>query len=95
MNRFIGVLVFFAMSISMTLSAQPYYYEDYTPPQGYQQSCAADCYPCDPCAITAPMCGLSCGLSVCSIAAAIAAVIGVAAIIVASPDSAHIHAPNL
>ncbi len=100
MRKFLAILAILALSSGMTLSADPYYYDaDYYPtyncdPRGYQQPCAADCYPCDPCSITAPMCGTDCGLSVCSIAAAIAAVIGVAAIIIASPDSSNVHSHN-
>lgn len=100
MKRF-AFLAILSMSIGITLLADPYdynygYYPTYNcDPRGYQQPCAAECYPCDPCSVTAPMCGTDCGLSVCSIAAAIAAVVGVAAIILASPNASHTHSPNL
>jgi hypothetical protein len=100
MYKFCTLLTVIGISFGMSVSADPYYGTGYYPtyncdPQGYQQPCAADCYPCDPCSLTAPICGTDCGLSVCSIAAAIAAVVGVAAIILSSPNASHTHSPNL
>lgn len=42
----------------------------------------------------APTCGAECGLSICAIAVAIAAVAGLAVWIVHNPGSAHAHAAN-
>ncbi|MCH9627058.1 MAG: hypothetical protein S4CHLAM2_06920 [Chlamydiales bacterium] len=59
---------------------------------GYAQPCApCNQQSCDP---RAPICGTSCGLSACSIALAVAAVVGVAAIIVSSPGSSTVHSHN-
>ncbi|MCH9608948.1 MAG: hypothetical protein S4CHLAM45_03110 [Chlamydiales bacterium] len=73
--------------------------ENYTPPYPKEptpcpptESNAAPCAPtpcatttCDPCA---PVCGAECGISVCAITVAIAAVAAAAAIIVASSNGA-------
>ncbi len=71
------------------------FYDPYCPscdPYGYAAPCAP-CRPqsCDPCA---PACGTSCGLSACSIAVAVAAVVGVAAIIISSPGASTVHSHN-
>lgn len=53
-------------------------------PSPCQAPCQTPCNPCDP---AAPVCGSPCGISICAILVAIAAVVGAGAIIVASSSS--------
>lgn len=67
-----------------------------TLPLHAQPACAPSselsCFdPCDPCA---PICGTSCGVTVCSVALAVGLVVGVAAIILSTGDSISAHTHN-
>lgn len=92
------LLAVLLMSFGMTASADSYCGN---PGCCQASNCRSGCrqpcynaYPCDPCDIPAPICGTDCGLSVCSIAAAIAAVVAVAAIILSSPGASTVHSHN-
>lgn len=82
MKRRLAVFTLLLLIGSFKLSAE-------TPPETY--ICVREQPYVDPYNPAAAICGTSCGLSVCSVAAAIAAVIGVAALILANGEHVHVH----
>lgn len=82
MKQLVAILTLLLLLGSFKLSAE-------SPSETY--ICAREQPYVDPYNPAATICGTSCGLSVCSVAAAIAAVIGVAALILANGEHIHAH----
>lgn len=95
MKRLIALLVLLGMFSEMSAFAEPICNDCQYYPDGqcvdcyWEDSC---CNQTEPCAYA---CGTRCGLTICSVAAAIAAVVGVAAIILATGESSNVHLHNL